>query len=359
MVLAPSRRRSLVLLLGLALLAPVFSGAASAEEWQDPSFGRQDLAITEETLPRGWAFLPEAETAEAQKAVKALVTEAGTEAGLPATEADLLVQGFKSPAGATVTVAFVDVFVEPSKFAAALRPRAEKAGYVVRDMASPARLLLVSAPAEAREEFVALQVKASAKALGRQAFEAVAEGSNAEQGELRAKAALALDPGVAVAHLVLGLVQIPQIEKDEAAREKAVAEFKAALDEKAAVPLDATERSLANAQYGLVLLYRKTPEADAEARDALKKSVTETGDLSKGQVAVARYNLACAHSRLKELDAAFTELKAVLEVNKTTPIRGISSHWRTDDKDLDNMRADPRWQELLKTYGESSVSPMD
>jgi hypothetical protein len=345
-----ARRPALALLVlasALAALAP-----AARADWENPPYGREQLQLTAEVLPSGWTLLAEdvAGATDGAKALRAAVAEAAKEVGLPDTEREILVQGVQGPTGATATVALVDVFVEPTKFLAALRAKGEKGGFAVRELASSARLAVVAAPAETREEVVGIQVRAAGRGLAKQAVMTLDD--DVEVAGALAKASLTLEPGAALPRLVFGLSE-RGIDNDESARTKAIAEIKAALSESATPPLEPKFRAIALGQLGGVLLYVKTAEADAEGRDTLKKAIDSPGakEVAKTEVAGWRYNLACAHGRLKELDPAFAALRAALEVDKETPMRGIS-HWRKDP-DFDNIRTDPRWKDLLKDFGET------
>ena len=54
-----------------------------------------------------------------------------------------------------------------------------------------------------------------------------------------------------------------------------------------------------------------------------------------------RYNLACAMTRLGEIDAALAYLEAALE------LRPRRVHWARNDSDFDRLRTDPRFEELM------------
>jgi hypothetical protein len=325
-----------------AWLAPV-----ARAEWEDPKHSRTEMALTEETLPKGWALLSEE---KAPKALEEAVVAAAKESGLPRAEFEILLQAVKSPADVVAGLALIDVYVDPAKFLTALKARAEKDGLLVKEMASPARLLLVSAPADAREEVVAIQVKAAARGIAKRAFQ---EQRDTEGAEALARTSLALEPGAAMPRLVYAVIAGREAPNDPEMLKKAVAEMRAALSESATPPLDATFRALGQGELAGFLLQVKTPEADVEARDLLKRAVAAPADLTKQGVAAFRYNLACAHARLKELDPAFEELKKALAVDKDTPLAGISDWWRKDP-DFENLKADPRWKDvILKEFGEA------
>jgi hypothetical protein len=343
-------RPSFASLAAVAFLSYAASGARGDEPaWEDPIFGREDLALTEEVVPAGWSLVEDA-PAPGEKAVRAAIDAAASEAGLPKEEYEVLSKTLKSPTGTVATVSLVDVYKHPAKFRAAFAPKAEAGGFVVRELGSPARVLVVSAPADARAQVVALHVKGSAARLAKRAFEDV-QGRLQEQAEILAKTSLALEPGSALPRLVFGLIRLDEAKNDARVRDKAIAEIEASLGSAATVPLDPTERAMASGYAGSLSLLKKTPEGDTKGRDHLRKAVDAPGDLSKQRVAEFRYDLACAHGRLKELDRAFAELRIVLEQDKASRIPGIS-HWRKDE-DFTNLKSDPRWAQLLKDFGET------
>ncbi len=57
------------------------------------------------------------------------------------------------------------------------------------------------------------------------------------------------------------------------------------------------------------------------------------------------YNLACLHSLLDEKDAAFKYLKSALWMKKTP-----GRDWLEKHTDFDNLKSDPRFEELLNKY---------
>jgi hypothetical protein len=56
---------------------------------------------------------------------------------------------------------------------------------------------------------------------------------------------------------------------------------------------------------------------------------------------IAFYNLACSHSRLKQSTRAFAALRRAIELG----YRDVE-HMQIDP-DLENIRKDPRWQDVL------------
>ena len=344
--------RRLLRLAPLAALAVALAAAPVARaEGEDAEHGRDLMALTSESLPSGWTLLPEdaAPATDGAKALVAAVAAASKEAAVPDTERELLVQALRTPAG-PATVVLLDVFVDPAKLLAALRAAAEKGGFTVVEMASPARLALVAAPAEVREEVVAVQRRAAARQIAEAAIASL-ESRDGERAADLAKTSLSFEPGAALPRLALGIAGSSGWTESEAARTKSIAEIEASLAPAAAPPLSPRLRAVALRHLGAVLLYVKTPEADAKGRDALKRALEEPGakEVSKDETAGWRYDLACAHARLRELDPAFAALRAALVQDKESPLRGIA-HWR-EDPDFTNLKADPRWAEILKEFG--------
>ncbi|HMP01172.1 MAG TPA: hypothetical protein PKD86_02560 [Gemmatales bacterium] len=62
------------------------------------------------------------------------------------------------------------------------------------------------------------------------------------------------------------------------------------------------------------------------------------------QEALAHYNLACSHSLLHQVDAAFAALRRAIELGYD------DFAYMERDSDLDNIRSDPRYRKLLLEY---------
>jgi hypothetical protein len=164
------------------------------------------------------------------------------------------------------------------------------------------------------------------------------------------KAALAVEPGTASARLVVAYLSRLEMTADsDAASWRRLADaFLAALDEKATIPASPREKAMARGDAGGALLMTKDAAADAQARDLLKKAVEDAALVGREEGLGFRYNLACAHGRLKEIDAAFEHVSPVLEEQAKRPMQGLA-HWRVDP-DFESLHADPRWAKLLEKY---------
>jgi tetratricopeptide (TPR) repeat protein len=60
--------------------------------------------------------------------------------------------------------------------------------------------------------------------------------------------------------------------------------------------------------------------------------------------ALAHYNLACRHARLRHLEAALKTLRRALELGYN------DLHYLQQDSDFDNIRHDPRFRQLLREF---------
>jgi tetratricopeptide (TPR) repeat protein len=60
--------------------------------------------------------------------------------------------------------------------------------------------------------------------------------------------------------------------------------------------------------------------------------------------ALAHYNLACSYALLRNVDAALTTLRRAIELGYR------DFHYLRQDKDLDSIRQDPRYRQLLREF---------
>ena len=129
---------------------------------------------------------------------------------------------------------------------------------------------------------------------------------------------------------------------------KGITYLRAAVAKEATGTLGKGDRAKALSKLGYAYLEKEKSGPSTEARDALKEAVGAVADLDSEEATIARYNLACAHARLKEIDDAFKNLTTMLEENAKDPSNG-SLKWQ-DDVDFTNLKADPRWAALAKKY---------
>lgn len=322
-------------------------------EMGEPEHSAYDMALAAAGLPEGWKLVPSAEGAADENALKDAVV-ATVKDSIKPDAVHFVMRSATTPDGKKAVFALVDLDEKAPKAVDALGAAAAAKGWTVRTLGAPTRLLVVAAPADVAAKATEVQTAYAARMLAVKASAAL-ENRNARRAFLLGRAVLALDGKHAVGHMVVGQLllgegtQAKQAQGDGADEllAKAVVHLRAAVAKDATGTLTPGERATTLGELGLGLLYTK--KADAEARDVLKEAVAGTFD-SPRTAAVARYNLACAHGRLKELDAAFKELATVLEAESKSPADGqLLGAWRADE-DFTNLRADPRWAELEKKY---------
>lgn len=333
------------------VVAPVVRAEDAAEEPAEAEHSQHDVRLSADGLPEGWKLVGSAEAAPDEAALKdAIVETAKAKPG----QVHVLGASATSPDGKKAVFALVDLDAVLPASVAALKGAAEGKGWAVVGMGHATRWLVVAAPAELRAKAVEVQVAYATRMLGIRATSALGAGNGARAVAL-ARAILAMDPKHAVGNYVMGAAasgeanELRMREADDAAAVlgKAIAYMKAAVAKDATGTLTAGERAACLGELGLALLFTK--KADAEARDYLKEAVAGTFDEPRSAT-VARYNLACAHGRLKELDEAFAALTASLEADaKAGDGAGITRIWRADE-DLASLKQDPRWTELEKKF---------
>jgi hypothetical protein len=349
---------SLALALALALAGGRPARAEDPPEWKPPEHSSAEMAFEAEAMPKDVELLPEgARPAEASdKAITEGVEAVAAEAKVPAAERTLALRTVKFlDVKQFATFGLVDLWIEPGAFPAALEAKAKEKGWAFRPMGSPARLLVVCAPEAVRERAVALQVRVAALRVAEAGTKALSSGAR-ESAAALATTALELEPGLALGRLVRAFLAVPQRKPSEpkpapGAYDAALAEFKASLDPAAPVPLDDPRRAVAKFEMGSVLLTRGG--SDEVARDLLQEGIAEGTKLAFAAERLhgPRYNLACAHARLKDKAAAYAALGPLLEEIKDRPVRGLSDWWEKDP-DFDSLHADPEWATLVRAYGE-------
>lgn len=344
----------------LALLAPAPSSwaeeppapAAPAPADAEPAeavHSQYDVRLAAEGLPAGWKVVPSGEAAADEAALRDAIL--GAVAGEHGKRIHLLGRSVLSPEGKKAVLCLVDLDAALPAVVAALDRAAAEKGWAVGALGHSTRRVVVAGPEEVRGAALDAQKTFAARMLGVKATSAMT-GGNGERAFAFARAALAIDGKHAAGHYVAGVLltgeglQLKAREADDAdpLLQRGVAHLRAALGKDASGPLSAGERAAAGGELGLALLHL---HADAEARDVLKAAVAGTFDDLRHGI-IARYNLACAHGRLKELDDAFAHLERSLKEAKERGVR-ILSTWR-DDADFANLKGDPRWAALEQAF---------
>jgi Tfp pilus assembly protein PilF len=363
-------RRVLALSVALFLAVVAFLAgpqAARAEDpppggkaWERPPFDKDTIALRDEEAPAGWKIQGEERALRApEKAIQDAVIAAITAEKYPADEASMSFRTLKGPADAVVTLAYVDFFQDPGKVVAGIQEAAKKNGWTVKEVLSPAVLVIASGPEEGRTQVLAQVQKVVPARLAEATLAAVEQ--NAETAVALAKLVLKIEPKAAPAHFVMALVARPREEGAPAAAWlKAAESMRKAVAADAAFPLEEGLKIQALGELGGWLLQSKGgDDVNKEARDALLQAVeAATKKDPEGRAGIgARYNLACAYARLKDKDPAFKHLTAVLEfAKKNGKIRGISGWW-LKDPDFDGLKDDPRWEEIKKNFPDTPTGP--
>lgn len=333
----------------IAVLASIaLAGAARADDGE-PVHSAYDMALAEDAMPEGWKLSKSADGAKDESTVKDAIAAVAAEKKLAPEGYVAVMRSASTADGKKAVFALIDLVKASPEFQAGLEEAAKTKGWTVRTIASPLRVLVVAAPDDLREKAVALQLGFAARMLGIKA-ESAGEWRRAREFAL---VVVALDEKDAKGNLILGTIeasaalQMTPGTPDVARLDKGIALVEKAISKDATRPLSAGDAATARGNLGGFILNKGG--ASTRARDVLKEAVKNPGAAGESEIMGWRYNLACAHGRLKEVDEAFANLTPVLVFMEKTPVEGMA-HWRKDP-DFDNLHADARWAEFLKKYG--------
>ena len=298
-------------------------------------------------LPKGWSLrTDDAAKPAAEATLTSVARDAARAAGADPDALRIVLRSLSGPAGASATLGLVDADEKPADVAKAIEAAARGKGWGFRAMGGPSRLLVVAAPAAARDAIVAAQVAWAAESLSARA-DAVFAMKDPKGCLAVTDVALALDPKNAHAHWVangpLWCLAYLKVPHDSFA--PAIGHIRAALDAGATYPFSPVEREEAR---GLLAFLLMLEGAYAEARALLVDVVAHRDVLPAKSFWTHRYNLACAHAQLEEADAAFAHLEAVLAQDAEEPVFGVEP-WR-EEHEFDALHGDPRWKALLEKY---------
>jgi len=338
-------------LLAFALAPCVRAGDdVPAEDETGFGYSNEDVAIADAGLSDGYKLAtgPEADAlAKSTKAsLAAFVKEKGAGEALDGTTARVVA----CPEGGLVAVGLIDLNQRSEPLEKALAEAAVAKGWTVRPLGTPKNWIVASGAEAPRAKVVAAQVAYAAQMLATKSSSA-AEDRNPPLAGAMARIAYRIDPKNARANMMSGSFLFSQgmREDDKAMVEDAIGRFRAAISKDATGSLTPREAASLRGELGGALLQKGGPST--EARDLLKEAVKLIDAVSREAGIGFRYNLACAHGRLKELDEAFPALEKALADNAKDPLDGIS-HWRKDP-DFETLKGDPRWAKLLETHPES------
>lgn len=354
--------RSLTFVARAAVLVAASVGGARVARAEDPPLpgGRlpklalKDVALVAADLPEGWRLAPAEPALAEEKALREGIATVAASAREP--DVAPLTVSLLAKEGQPVVVALVASQRDPAAFAAAAKAAAATQGWAFRELGTPSRIVLVLGPEGLREQALAAETAVAVRFFAKHAAEAL-DAWRAGKGPpvpayVFSELVLRIDPQHAPSHLIKGdmIVRMAQNGNPDAHLEDAVTHLRAALAKEATSPLAADLEVEARGLLGETLLSLEPPKNE-EARDALLAAVARL-DGSKVRADVQarfRYNLACAHGRLKENDAAFALLGALLDAMAQAPAPQLEAIWRTD-ADFRGLQADARWEALLKKH---------
>ena len=344
----------------LSLLAFSFAPPARAGDEVPPEdesgfgYSNEDVAIADAGLTDGYKVATGAEADALVKSTKESLTAFVKEKGAGEVLDGVTARVVTCPEGGQVVLGLVDLNSRSEPLEKALAEAAAAKGWTVRAVGTPKNWIVASGPEAPRAKVVAAQVAFAAQMLATKSSSAI-EDANGPLAGAMARIAYRIDPKNARANLITGSfmqAQAAQAE-DKAMMDDAIARFRAALAKDATGTLTPREATSARGELAGSLLQKSGPST--EARDLLKEALKSLDAVPRDVGIGYRYNLACAHARLKELDEAFPPLEKALADNKEKPIQGIS-HWRKDP-DFEPLKGDPRWAKLLETYPDDSGHP--
>jgi tetratricopeptide (TPR) repeat protein len=350
------RRRTFVLPFLAAVALVVLARPLRADDLPGTNgtagFNVNDVALAEGALPKESGLKAVDAPGEEAKTIDGFLKATAQAKG---SSADTIARGFVTADGKPVTVVLADTFGEGDGVFAAVQEGAAKKGWSVRAVGHPTRIVVVAGPEGEREKVLDLQSAFAVKLLGLKLKTQLdsTEGNARDGTAALANSLLRLEPKHALANVGAGIAYATAgaREQDASLTAKAAGFYKAAFAADAVSPLTGDWLLRAKGWYGDAVLNAADGKPSKEARDLLAEVVKALpGEKIQPQAAIGwRYNLACAHARLGEKDAAFEQLGAALEANVKTPVRGIA-HWRDKDPDLNPLKDDPRWAKLVEKY---------
>lgn len=364
-----SARRWFVVLATLALPFAFSPSLVRAEddEPSDPMAGDPEaggnkvtsfaMVLEKDGLPEGWSLLEGEAAGPDAKALEDAVNAIAKDKGVAtADDFSVLMRSVGGPEGVKAHYAFIDLGAPSQTFADALKAEGAKKSWAVRAMGTERHLLVTAAPEAVRAKTEGFATAFAGRMLTRRAMKSIE--SDGRRALSHARIALQLDGKSAGAHFILGLIQMQLALRGKPIGdlEPAITHLRASVVKDATNPLTKREAVIATGKLGQSILNKGGPSV--EARDLLKATVAGIAEMTAAERTDAvgfRYDLACAHGRLKEVDEAFKVLTGVLEDDAKDPVPGISEIWREKDTDLSSLREDPRWKALLEKYPDPSA----
>jgi tetratricopeptide (TPR) repeat protein len=242
---------------------------------------------------------------------------------------------------------------EPAPYRAALEAQASARKWTLTELGDPSRLLLVQAePVPARALVAHLRVEVVhelAHLAARTLRRAIVDQSPPRLWLARTylAAAARMEPEAGPVRALEGEVGVA-LEQGDAA----VAALRDALRREQPIPPRAALEVRALGLLGHELLARKDAELLSEARGFLQRAVSaEASEEDFEQRFNNRYNLACVHARLGDLEPALAALESSLAFAREHLSTIYPSAWRyarVEDPDLASLRSQPGFSALLE-----------
>ena len=323
-----------------------------------PSYSIEFLMPTDESSPEGWARASGAAPTGAPSvgALTELASSCQLDDDTFYAETAVLSKGSEK-----VGIAMLDIDKHVWVMRTKLDEQATANGWVVQELGSPARVVVVSG-AQAKvavgplteHVLYALSEMAMNRVRGSGGTEAAGREAALEYTEAMRNIA----PGSGVANAIRGIVDWirsrPTRERKEVDRpveDKALEFFDKALAEGAAYPPKGSVRVFVAGQLGGILLARKQKDVLVRATRALEIAVEHEQDGKDNLRRFGhRYDLACAYVRAGRIDDAFKMLEKAIETGKTLPPdnwRNSFQHMEEKDPDMGPLRSDPRFSKLM------------
>ena len=375
------RRLSCLTALLALLLGPVATVHGEGAD-DDPGYAAESLILTEADLPSPWKMgelgedLPEGLPSEDD------IT------GIAGEDVDTFDVGIehrpiKGPAGEDLVLAVLDIDLEdPVPFMNALKKAAASKGWRHAELGHRRRVMVVAGPEAVATKLESIQRDAAARNLGAMAFERLLsdfnEGKPGKTSVKRARSFAKVSETLAektpLSRTIIGLCGIFE--------GKALEDKQEGLDlvrewvDKDGVFKPTTELKLfAWGMIGRTLIEKKTDNAYKESVKWLDKCVEEEELASKLanergdsylrlRVWGNRYNGICSLAKLGDTDEVLQRLPKCLELGaRMTTLDGtwqqFFEHVWYWDEDLDEVRKDPRFMDIVKANAPEKMKFVD
>ncbi len=337
--------RLLASMLFVLALGIVFAPASVAED--PPSYGAADLVLEEDGLEAPWEIVFDELPGTPGEALEPWVLDVAKACGV--SEDDMLceVRILKGPEDAAATILVAEIDGDPKTLVETLEARGKAQGYVVRALGHPSRVLVLAAPEAFRDKLLKLQTEYAVSSLTKQGWERFQQKSMVGAATF-AKGARKMDPKAGAPMVLLGMVATNQGQFDEA-----IEAFRVGFGKGVTVPAEGRFAMRGYAHYGYACLEKKG-EHFKEGREAFQKCVEleSEGDPKEDPLFIQRYNLACAHARLKEVDQALMQLELSLEMGrksgKITNLAGWVQQKVMTDEHFASLKDHPGFKAIVE-----------